>query len=262
MTDPANLVEYSDPIHYDLENPDFEPDGPFILALAQELGGAVLELGCGTGRVTIPLAQNGVQITGVDVVPGMVELARQQSVDLPIEWIVADARDFHLGRKFKLIFESGSVFHHMLTREDQEAYLARVREHLADDGQMVVNLFFPHPHRLASSEAEEDWFSVQRPDGSMVKVSGFDHYDELRQIRTETAHRRWVDANEETIEERTAPLSLRYVFPQEMETLLYYNGFEVMERYGGPDRSPLTDESSALIYVCRKRQSAQTTFVV
>lgn len=253
MTEHNNLVEYSDPDHYDLENPDFEPDGPFILELAQELGGSVLELGCGTGRVTIPLAQSGVQIVGVDVVPGMVELARQKSVDLPIEWIVADARDFHLGRKFKLIFESGSVFHHMLTREDQEAYLARVREHLEDDGCMVVNLFFPHPHRLTNSPAEEDWFTVQRPDGSEVRVSGCDHYDELRQVRTETAHRRWTDAHGETVE-RVAPLSLRYVFPQEMETLLHYNGFEVVERYGGPDRSPLTNESSALIYVCRKRQ--------
>ncbi len=254
MTDHDNLVEYSDPIHYDLENPDFEPDGPFILALAQELGGSVLELGCGTGRVTIPLAQHGIQVVGIDVVPGMVELARQKSIGLPIEWITADARDFHLNRQFELIFESGSVFHHMLIREDQEAYLARIREHLADDGRMVVNLYFPHPHRLASSEAEEDWFTVQRPDGSLVQVSGFDHYDEVRQVRTETAHRRWVDANGETIEERIAPLSLRYIFPQEMETLLHYNGFEVVERYGGPDRSPLTDESSALIYVCRKRQ--------
>jgi len=55
MNELDNLSEYSDPKLYDAENRDFEPDGPFILSLAKQLGGAVLELGCGTGRVTIPL---------------------------------------------------------------------------------------------------------------------------------------------------------------------------------------------------------------
>jgi len=251
MTDQDNLVEYADPEMYDMENSDFEPDGPFILALAQKLGGPVLELGCGTGRLTIPLAQSGINIVGVDIVAGMIERAREKSKGLPIEWIVADARALQLGRKFRLIFESGSVFHHMLTRSDQEAYLARVREHLEDEGRLVINLFFPHASRLVSTDAEEDWFTAQRPDGVEIRVSGIDQYDGIRQIRTETAYRRWTDADgQENL--RVVPLSLRYVFPQEMEALLHYNGFEIVELYGNPDMSPLTNESSAMIYVCRK----------
>jgi SAM-dependent methyltransferase len=252
MMDYDNLIEYANPELYDLENNDFEPDGPFILALAQKLGGSVLELGCGTGRMTIPLAQNGVEIVGIDAVPGMIERAKVKADGLPIEWIVADVRNFHLDRKFRLIFESGSVFHHMLTRQDQEAYLARAGEHLEEDGCLMINLFFPHPNRLVGTETEEDWFSVQRPDGLEIRVSGIDQYDELRQVRTETAYRRWLDDDGQEIL-HIAPLSLRYTFPQEMETLLYYNGFEIAERYGSPDLSPLTNESSALIYVCRKK---------
>jgi hypothetical protein len=183
----------------------------------------------------------------------MIERARQKSSGLPIEWVPADVRTFQLGRKFRLIFESGSVFHHMLTRSDQEAYLARVYEHLEENGRLVLNLFFPHPNRLVSTDAEEDWFTVQRPDGSEIRVSGIDQYDAIRQIRTETAYRRWTDANGQEVV-RVAPLSLRYVFPQEMEALLHYNGFEIMERYGNTDCSPLTNESSALIYVCKKRK--------
>jgi ubiquinone/menaquinone biosynthesis C-methylase UbiE len=68
MNEQDNLSEYSDPKLYDAENSDFEPDGSFILSLAKKHGGAVLELGCGTGRVTIPLAENGVEIVGLDVV--------------------------------------------------------------------------------------------------------------------------------------------------------------------------------------------------
>ncbi len=252
MNEQDNLLEYSDPEIYDLENSDFEPDGPFILSLAKELDGAVLELGCGTGRVTIPLAQNGVEITGLDIVPGMVERARQKADGLPIEWVVADVRTFQLGRKFRLIFESGSVFRHMLTRQDQEAYLGRVWEHLENDGQFVISVLFPKPHDLACTETEEDWFTVQHPDGYEIRVSGVDKYDTLQQIKMETAYRRWTDVHDQEIV-RVAPLSLRYFFPQEMEALLYYNGFEIVERYGDVDQSPLTNDSRYIIYICKKR---------
>jgi SAM-dependent methyltransferase len=67
MTKHENLDEYVDPTFYDQENNEFEPDGPFYLALAQQFGGSVLDLGCGTGRVTIPLAQRGIDMTGLDL---------------------------------------------------------------------------------------------------------------------------------------------------------------------------------------------------
>lgn len=249
-----NLSEYSDPKLYDAENSDFEPDGPFILSLAKKLGGAVLELGCGTGRVTIPLAENGVDIVGLDVVPGMVELARAKADGLPtIEWVVADVRAFQLGRKFSLIFESGSVFHHMLTRPDQEAYLARVREHLKEDGRLVLSLILPKSEHLVSTEEEAEWFTAEHPDGYEIRVSGIDKYDALRQVKTETAYRRWTDASGREMTQ-VAPLSLRYVFPQEMEALLYYNGFEIVELYGDVDRSPLTEESRQIYYICKKKK--------
>ncbi|MEW6403505.1 MAG: class I SAM-dependent methyltransferase, partial [Chloroflexota bacterium] len=89
--------------------------------------------------------------------------------------------------------------------------------------------------------------------------SGIDKYDAIRQIRTETAYRRWTDANgEENL--RVVPLSLRYVFPQEMEALLHYNGFEIVELYGDAEMSPLTNESSAMIYVCKKKLITTMSF--
>jgi SAM-dependent methyltransferase len=252
MNELDNLSEYSDPKLYDAENSDFEPDGPFILSLAKQLGGKVLELGCGTGRVTIPLAESGVEIVGLDVVPGMVDLAQKKSGELQIEWVVADVRTFQLGRKFQLIFESGSVFHHMLTRQDQEAYLARVREHLEDDGRLVLSLFLPKPRNLTSSEEEEEWFVAEHPDGYEVRVSGIDKYDPMRQVKTETAYRRWTDEGGNT-KTQVAPLSLRYVFPQEMEALLHYNGFGIAEQYGDFDLSPVTDQSRQIIFICKKK---------
>lgn len=248
-----NLSEYSDPRLYDAENSEFEPDGPFFLSLAKQAGGAVLELGCGTGRVTIPLAKEGVSITGLDVVPDMVALARDKAEGLSAEWIVDDVRSYHLKRAFRLIFETGSVFHHMLTRADQEAYLKRVQEHLEADGLFVVSMFFPKPVHFAGSEEETEWFTTSHPEGYEIKVSGTDSYDALRQVKTETAYRRWTDADGKQVT-RVAPLSLRYVFPQEMEALLHYNDFEIVEQYGDFDKSPVSNDSKQIIYICRKRR--------
>lgn len=242
-------AEYRDPVLYDLENPDFEPEGSFYLSIARELCGPILELGCGTGRMTIPLAQNGLELTGLDAVPVMLRRAQQKAGGLPIDWVEADVRSFRLGRQFRMIFECGSVFMHMLTRSDQQAFLARVRAHLAPGGRFVFSLFFPHPDDLRSVAEEEEWYTYQDNLGRTVRVTGTDHYDELRQVKTETAYRRIFGPHgEETVS--VAPLSLRYTFPQEMDGLLDHAGLRIVERFGGPDRSPLTDASRYLVYLC------------
>lgn len=251
-----NLLEYTDPDIYDQENQDFEPEGTFLLDLARRLGGEALELGCGTGRITIPLAQEGVSITALDLAPAMLERARSKAAaldgDLPITWLEADARSFHLpDRRFGLIFECGSVFQHMHTRPDQEALLARVAEHLAAGGRFVFTTFFPSLGMLEDVLEEKEWFAYTLPDGREVHVSGTEQYDPLRQLKTETAYRRWTDAAGQTVT-RIAPLTLRYTFPQEMEALLHYNGFEIEARYANCERQPLSAESLYIVYVCKR----------
>jgi SAM-dependent methyltransferase len=250
-----DLEEYADPEIYDLENQGFEPDGLFLLDYAKKLAGPVLELGCGTGRVTIPMAQDNIDITGLDLVPGMIERARQKAGDLPIQWVIDDARTFQLEQTFRLIFETGSVFQHLLTRPDQEAYLARVREHLEDDGLFIIAVMFPQPDLFDAVETEKVWFTYKSPTGREIRVSGTEFYDPIRQVKLETAYRRWTDENGQEIL-KVAPLSLRFVFPQEMEALLHYNGFKILERYGDWDSSPLTGESTLMVLVCGKQKNA------
>lgn len=249
MVDHPNLEEYRYPDLYDLENPDFDPEGPFYLSWAREVGGPVLELGCGTGRITIPFAEDGFEITGLDIVPGMLDTARSKAGNTPIQWIEADVRDFHLGRKFNFIFENGSVFMHMLSNEDQEAFLARVHEHLSPDGLFVVSLLFPHPEDLVSVTEEKEWFSYQDEEGREIRVSGTELYEELQQVKLETAIRR-ISNPDGTVTVCIAPLRLRYTFPQEMEGLLSRSGFVLKDRFGGPDFSPLTEHSRYMVFVC------------
>jgi SAM-dependent methyltransferase len=245
-----NLAEYENPIVYDWENHDFDPDGPFFLVLAQQFGGAVLEIACGTGRLTIPLAQAGVNITGLDIAPAMLVRAREKAGSLPIRWVEADARQFGLGQLFNLIFMSSAGMQHLLTHADQEAALACVRAHLAASGRFVFSVLFPHVRNMEVSDGEIEWFTYTNDRGQEVRVTGTDAYDDISQVHTETAYRRWKDENgQENLQ--VAPLSLRYFFPQELEALLHYNRFEILERYGDWDRSPLTNESQIMIFVCR-----------
>jgi SAM-dependent methyltransferase len=252
MIEHTNLEDYEDPVIYDLENKDFE-DGPFYLSLAQQVSGSALELGCGTGRVTIPLAQKGIDITGLDIVPEMLARAQEKAGDLPIQWIEADIRDFHLGKRFELIYTTGSVFQHLVERRDQEMMLACVREHLLTDGLFVVDLFFPSRGSMEDSE-EQDWYTYEDEEGRTVRVTGTDKYDPIGQIKHETAYRRWQDEEGREIVQR-ARLALRLIFPQEMEALLHYNGFSIIHRYGGWDRSSLTAESQLMIYVCKRNET-------
>jgi SAM-dependent methyltransferase len=248
MIDHTNLEDYDDPVIYDLENKDID-DVPFYLSLAKDVSGDVLELGCGTGRVTIPLAQKGIPITGLDIVPGMLSRAQEKAGDLQIQWIQADIRDFHLEKRFDLIYTTGSVFQHLIERKEQEMMFACVREHLSTNGIFVVDLLFPSQDRLEDSD-EHDWYTYENEDGQTVKVSGIDHYDPIKQIKHETASRRWKNGDGRKFFKR-ARFALRVIYPQEMQALLHYNGFNISHSYGGWDKSPITAESQNMIYVCR-----------
>ncbi len=240
-----NLEEYQNPAEYDCENGGYGPAGPFYEALARESGGPVLELACGTGRIAIPLARLGFDVTGLDIVPGMIEQARAKSAGLRIEWVVGDCCDFRLDRRFGLAFMTGHAFQHFLDRSSQEAMLARVREHLAPGGIFAFETRNPRLAELHANYDEEPWHTFKGPDGQLVEVSGFQSYDHASQIQTYTTHRRSGG------EVRTTRIQLRYTWPQELEALLHYNGFIIEQMYGNWDRSPVTAESVELICVCR-----------
>lgn len=249
MPNYTNLEAYTDPIIYDHEQSQAEPQGPFYLALAQQTGGQVLELGCGTGRVTAYLAHHGVDIIGLDLVPAMLERARSKAGDLPIRWIEADARTFRLDTSFQLIYATTGIFQHLLERPDQEAVLTRIREHLAPHGIFAVDVNVPQLSKIHSGEDEQAWYTFVDELGREIHASGIEHYDPIRQIYTETAYYRWYDEAKGEVLSRQ-PLALRFFFPQELDALLAYNGFTILQRYGDWDGSPLTEESTTMIFVC------------
>ena len=260
MIDHNNLEEFSDPINYDVEDSS-DTGVAFYAALARETDGPVLEIACGTGRVSIPIAQLGFAVTGLDIVPGMLEQARSKSVGLPTRWIEGDARTFHLGEQFRLIFLTGNAFQAFLTNADQEALLQRVRAHLHDEGLFAFetrNPLLPNSKTreglfvtLETRDVEEDWPSFMNANGYEVRVSRTRGYDHVAQILHLTSYKRWHEGDKPYT--KITRIALRYTFPQELAALLHYNGFIIIRQYGDWNEEPLTATSPSIISVCRKR---------
>jgi 2-polyprenyl-3-methyl-5-hydroxy-6-metoxy-1,4-benzoquinol methylase len=109
-----NLQEFTNPALYDAEN-RWDAADDFYLTLAQQVGGPVLDVACGTGRLACAIAQTGLHVTGIDIMPAMLEHARALSPQLPIAWVQADCRTFSLAQQFRCVPMTGHAFQNLLT---------------------------------------------------------------------------------------------------------------------------------------------------
>jgi SAM-dependent methyltransferase len=265
MLDHSNLEAYVDPADYDAEDAS-DTGVAFYRALAHETGGPVLELACGTGRAAIPIARDGRAVTGVDIVPGMIEQARRKAAGLPARWLVGDARTLALGERFRLVFLTGNAFQAFLTNADQEALLQRALAHLDAHGVFAFetrNPLLPQRPRverpaglfvpLDTQTEEEAGAPFVNARGHEVRVSRTRRYDPVAQVVHLTSTHRWNDGARDHV--RVARTALRYTFPQELAALLHYNGFRIARQYGDWDGTPLSAASPSIISVCEGRSS-------
>jgi SAM-dependent methyltransferase len=238
-------------------------DVAFFVAMAQCIGGPVLEMGCGTGRVLIPTAQAGVEIVGLDASPRMLavcqaNLARQpEAVQGRVKGLVhEDMRQFDLGQTFGLVTMPFRPFQHLLTVEDQLACLTAVHRHLADMGTLILDLFNPSlvhllDHRYLREYGEEPAFVLA--DGRRV-VRRHRHVsrDLFRQV-LDMELLYYVTHPGGHQERLVHCCSMRYLFRFEAEHLLARCGFRVAEVFADYDKSPFgTKDPSELIIVARK----------
>ncbi|AJD92926.1 hypothetical protein JMA_36090 [Jeotgalibacillus malaysiensis] len=248
-----NSEEYDDPELYDKEYESYLPELPLLIKWASKNPGIIIDLACGTGRVTIPLAKEGFQVMGIDVHKGMLEAAQKKSssAGIEIEWLAEDCTDLNIGIKVSLIYTVGNSFQHFLTNEAQDGLLRSVNRHLEDEGMLIFSTRFPGAEELLQPPEEEYWRSYQ--DGEFtVDVSTISHYDELEQVQHYTTIRKYKDRHDEIVNEKRTNISLRYVYPKEMERLLDLHGFEILNVYEDWKETPVKNESYEMVYVCRK----------
>lgn len=220
-----------------------EGDVEFYLDRARESGGAVLELGCGTGRTLLPLVREGIDAVGLEKSPTMLARMQRKVEDLPasmqqkIELVRGDMRDFALDRRFGLVAAPYRAFQHLLTPVDQEQALNCIHQHLEVDGLLVLDLFDPLRDMVENpfyqdSPLRRDTDFIDAETGNLVVVWYSRCYDPQVQLMEQELVYEEVDAKGSVVRRDRGRLTLRYTFRGEMEYLLELCGFQVEALYG------------------------------
>ncbi len=242
---------------YDLDCGEYADDIAFYENLARRCEGPVLELGVGTGRVAIPLAEAGFEVWGIDASEAMVARARRKAgpeLEGRLHLLPGRMEEFDVGREFDLVFAAFGTFHHLLTPEDQTACLRSVEGHLAPGGLFACDL---RPLVYDDWEAGDsvpvfhDWTRAMLAGGEIVTKLRSVRADRARQVKRETHIYDRISA-EGVVRRTVAVFDLRFVSRYEMEGLLRTAGLELDQLYGDFDLAPYDDESNHMITIARR----------
>ena len=248
---------------YDPSMSDWPGEIDFYRELAAEAtahGQPVLEIACGTGRVSLQLAQAGARVVGIDLSAAMLDVARQKSTGIPnVRWVEGDMRSFELGEMFGLVIIPGHSFQHMLIPEDQIACLACIKRHLVPGGVLVVHLDHQDLDWLGDLCTEKGGVFERAKEfthpetGHLVRVSKAWSYERSTQTASMVTVWEEIGADGEVIDRwERGPIRLHCAFRFEMEHLLARAGFDVEAVYGDFYGELLKDESTEMIWVARR----------
>ncbi len=233
-------------------------DIDFYVNMARSQGDPILELGCGTGRVLLPLAQAGFRVVGLDLSEPMLGRCRTKLESKPpevrqrVRLVRGDMTGFDLGEQFRMITIPFRPFQHLLEVEQQLACLRCAHRHLAPGGKFIVDFFQTDPRRMYDPQFTKESSPHPQallPDGRKLRLTE----------RTAAFHRAeqcndvemfyYVAHPDGRSERFVFAFRLRYFFRYEVEHLLARCGFRVDQLYGNFDRSPLCADSPEMIFV-------------
>ncbi len=243
--------------YYDLLYGAVEHDLPFYLEMAKETGGPVCELACGTGRVLLPIARAGFEVTGIELSQAMLDklqakLDREpREVQARVALKCADMRDYRFTRKFKLVFCAFNSFLALVTTEDQLSCLRSVREYLADEGRIAIDIFAPDHKRLTIPLKTELGIGRDPETGrdmTVITISKF--HPESQSVEAWQSLDRLGDDG--TVRRYPTKFTLSWIHNREMHLLLRLAGYEVVAVYGGLDKRPYDYVSGKQLFIAKK----------
>jgi SAM-dependent methyltransferase len=244
---------------YDWLYDDFAEDVPMYISLTRSHD-KVLECGVGTGRIAIPLAREGKIVYGIDNSAEMLEqlknkvAANAEPITKTIHPLLADMRHFDLAQKFPIAIVPFSTFNYLLSLEDQRSSLAAIRQHLTNDGTIVLELisFSLYPAWFENDPTMRLVKEKQDPQTGQIaqlwKVAGF---DSATQIITENRHFRFYDARGLFEKEEVVYWENRFFFLGEIQLLLESAGFEIVNVYGDFAFKQYAHDSQVMVVVAR-----------
>jgi SAM-dependent methyltransferase len=241
-------------------------DLDFYLDYARSAEGKILELGCGTGRLLIPIAAAGHEIVGLDLSAYMLAKCREKLQGQPeevqerVRIVQGSMTCFDLGETFVLVTVPFRTFQHLLSVAEQVACLGCVNRHLAAGGKLILDLFQVDLRYLvdpASAEQREDPVGVELPGGRTLRRAHrlaawhpVEQYNDVEIIYH-------VTHPDGRIEQLVQAFPIRYFFRYEVEHLLACCGFRVAGLFGNFDRSPLKYDSPEMIFVAVKCEGTE-----
>jgi len=254
MTDPNfdTIARY-----YDIIYADRTDDVDMWLTIAAESGTDILEIGCGTGRVTMPLLEAGFRVTGIDISPDALALA-QKKIDAgnfgeQATLLQADMRNYTLPRTdYDLAFIPVNTFMHCETIADQKATLKTAYNHLRSGGWLVVDVYHPYPAALAEADGRVELAGqFSTAENHMVQWFSSRQLQLDEQVQHVTFFLDETDADG-NLRRRILKFPMRYVHRFEMELLLADAGFTIAEILGDYDQSLFYAESPRMIFLAQK----------
>lgn len=242
---------YNNPSEYDLKFSNYQTDYQLILEWAEKANGKIIDLGCGTGRLTIPLFEKGYNVEGVDLSPSMLSRAKEKAntLGLNIAFHEMDLTNLSLYEKAAMMFMVGNTFQHILSNHEQDKMLSSIHNHLKDDGILIFGTRMPVLEELAEQQNYEETFLTEN--NELILEGHTEEYDTLTQILTCITNKYLVEGNEEKwLNEEQ--IQIRYSFPQEINRLVACNNFEILHTYGAWGKEEMKSESKEIIMILRK----------
>ena len=244
---------------YDLDTAPLEggPDVEWFSGLARRTGGPILELGWGTGRITVPIAQDGHHIVGLDRSAAMLERAerRARRANVEIRWVEGDMRAFSFNEAFALVFVALNSFL-MLDPNDRWSCLARVREHLAPRGRVAIDVFQPDPEVVVGLDGGvvDEWERVDSESARAVRK-----FSSSRANVDGVTQRIWYDelADNGEVHRIGGTTTLHYLYRREAELLFSEAGFVIETLHGDYDGNPADAQSRKLLVVAKRKERGQ-----
>ena len=235
---------------YDGMNTDIDDLSFYSNWFKKKKDGNILELCCGTGRLTIPLVQAGYNIIGVDNNASMLKQAKDKAngLNVSIEFIESDIRNLDLPETYDIIFIPFNSIHHLYTNQDFFNVLINVKKHLKDDGYFLFDCFNPNIHYIVNAEKEENIIAeYSTKDSRNVVIKQTMIYENTTQINRIKWHY-FIDGVFDSIQD----LDMRLFFPKELDAYLSFHGFEIINKFGGFNEEVFENKSEKQIFVCKK----------
>jgi len=238
-----------DPEFYDITFGDLKDDIPFYTHQAKAANGKILEVACGSGRVYLELLKEGLDVYGIDISEKMLSALKEKAEALKLRPKVqlADMRNFTMKQKFALITIPARSFLHNLTIDAQLSTLNCCRNHLANNGKLAINFFYPNREVIAKTYGREIRKSLDTKDGQLELIRKSYFVDEPSQVIEFTFT--WMkDAC--IVSSFRSRLSL--IYKREFDLLLRLTGFKKWQVYGGFDYQPLESCKQEMVWVIEK----------